>query len=469
MSFHQFLLALRGRIWVFLAILGATVLAALAVTVLLPKTYEATVSVLVDNRDEQSLNAQLMPARQQLGYMQTQVDIIQSQRTARKVVQELGLAEGEATHAAWVKSGSPGNIEDWVAQGVLTKLKVDVSQSSVIAVTYSANDAKYAAAVANAFAKSYMEVTLNLRVEPTKEAAAWFDDQLKDLRKSFEDSQMKLAAFQRQKGIIASDERVDIETTRLNELSAQSLRATETSYDSASRLGQANGGTAAENLPEVIASPLVTTLKTEMLRAESKLQELSTRLGPNHPQYQQQASEVQALRDRLNAEMRTVVGGVRSLTAQNRAREGALKADLAAQRKRVEDLRDARNEAAVLQQDVETSKKAYEAALARKMVNKVESGARQTNVTVLNAAIEPTFPIRPRLPLNVGLGLFVGMLLGLAAVFLLEILDRRVRSDPDLDAVMLGMDVPLLGSIQTWHPSRLLGGDATPRALPSPA
>ena len=160
---------------------------------------------------------------------------------------------------------------------------------------------------------------------------------------------------------------------------------------------------------------------------------------------------------------------MRSLTAQNRAREGALKADLAAQRKRVEDLRDARNEAAVLQQDVETSKKAYEAALARKMVNKVESGARQTNVTVLNPAIEPTFPIRPRLPLNVALGLFVGMLLGLAAVFLLEILDRRVRSDPDLDAVMLGMDVPLLGSIQTWHPSRLLGGDATPRALPSPA
>ena len=54
-------------------------------------------------------------------------------------------------------------------------------------------------------------------------------------------------------------------------------------------------------------------------------------------------------------------------------------------------------------------------------------------------------------------------------MFLLEILDRRVRSDPDLDAVMLGIDVPMLGTLQTWHPSRLLGGDDTPRALPSPA
>jgi chain length determinant protein EpsF len=465
MNFHQFLLALKGRIWVFLAVLGATVAAAILVTVLLPKTYEATVSVLVDNRDEQMLNQNLMPARQQLGYMQTQVDIIQSQRTARKVVQDLGLAEGDAVHAAWVKAGSPGTVEDWVAQGVLTRLKVDVSQSSVIAVTYSASNAKYAAAVANAFAKAYMEVTLNLRVEPTKEAAAWFDDQLKELRKSFEDSQAKLAAFQREKGIIATDERVDIETARLAELSSQSLRATESSYGTPNR----DGRNPSDALPEVLASPLVTTLKTEMLRAEAKLQELSTRLGPNHPQYQQQASEVQALRDRYNAEMRTVVGGARNLSAQAHARAGALKADLAAQKKRVEDLRDARNEAAVLMQDVETSKKAYEAALARKMVNKVESGARQTNVTVLNAAIEPTFPMRPRLPLNLALGLFVGLLLGLAAVFLLEILDRRVRSDPDLDAVMLGMDVPLLGSIQTWHPSRLLGGDDTPKALPNPA
>jgi chain length determinant protein EpsF len=467
MNFHQFLLALRGRLWLFTGLLAATVITALLVTWLMPRTYEAVVSVLVDNRDEQSLNAQLVPARQQMGYMQTQVDIIQSQRVAKKVVQDLKLAEGPNVRAAWQKAGSPGTPEDWVAQGLLTKLKVEVTQSSVIGVMYSASDAKFAAMIANAFAKAYMDVTLNLRVEPTKEAAAWFDEQLKELRKSFEESQGKLARFQREKGILATDERVDVETARLTELSSQALRATELSYDSAARLGQA-GRANSEMVPEVLANPLVTTLKTELLRAESKLQELSTRLGPNHPQYQQQASEVQALRDRVNSEMRKVIGGVATATAQSRAREGALKHDLAAQRKRVEDLRDARNEALVLQRDVDTAQKAYEAALSRKMVNKIESGARQTNVTILNPAIEPTFPSRPKVPLNIALGFFVGTLLGLAAVFLLEILDRRVRSDPDLDAVMLGIDVPLLGTLQTWHPSRLLGADGGPKALPSP-
>jgi len=459
MNFHQFLLALRGRIWLFLALLAATVVAAIGVTILLPKSYEATVSILVDNRDEQVINSQTQPARQQLGYMQTQVDILQSPRVARQVAQDLKLDQSPQVRAAWQKAGSRGTLDDYIAQGLLTKLKVDVSQSSVVSVTYAASDPRFAAAVANAFAKAYVDTTLNLRVAPTRDAAVWFEGQLKDLRKEFENAQAKLGAFQREKGILATDEHADVEQAKLNQLAAESLRATEATY------GASTGGDAT---PEVIANPLVSTLKGQLLAAESKLHEMSTRLGPNHPDYIQQQAEVQALRERVSQETHRVIASVGGGYARNRARDAALKADLAAQRKKVEAMRDARNESLVLQRDVDTAQKAYEAALARQYVNKVESGARQTNVTILDPAAEPTFPSRPKVPLNIALGFFVGTILGLAAVFLLEILDRRVRSDPDLDAVMLGMDVPLLGTLHTWQPTRLLGGDE-PRALPSPA
>ena len=86
----------------------------------------------------------------------------------------------------------------------------------------------------------------------------------------------------------------------------------------------------------------------------------------------------------------------------------------------MEALRDARAQSLVLIRDVDTAQKAYEAALQRYLVNKVESGARQTNVTILNPAIEPSMPLRPRMPLNLALGAFVGMLLGFAAVFFLD-------------------------------------------------
>lgn len=466
MNVQQFLLALRGRLWIFLTLLVGTVAAAVIVTLLLPRTYEATVSLLVDNRDAQSLTTAAQPIREQMGYMQTQIDVIRSERVARKVVDDLKLASDPGAKRAFAESGATGSIEDWIAGAMLPHLKVETSQSSVIQITYGAGDPKSAAAIANAFAKAYMLVTLNLRVEPTKQAASWFEEQLKGLRKDFEDSQARLAAFQKQHGIIASDDRTDVENTRLAELSTQALQAQNATFEAESKYRQTRANTPVDSLPEVLANPLVQTLRGEVLRGESKLQELSTRLGPNHPEYRQQKSEVDALRSRLNAEMHKVVASVESAARQNRAHASDLQAALAAQRDKVVELRDARDQSLVLMRDVDTAQKAYEAALQRYLVNKVESGASQTNVTVLNAASEPTRAARPKVPLNIALGVLVGLMLGFGAVFLLELIDRRVRSTADLEGKL---DAPLLGSLQPWQPSGLLGGPNSPRALPGPA
>ena len=464
MTLHQFLLALRGRLWIFLVLAGTTFAAVVVATLLMARTYEGVVSILADIKDEQLLNSPQQSPRMQLGYMQTQIDILQSQRVARKVVEELKLDENPGVQAAFQRRGGHGDIKDWIAGGLLADLKVDSSQSSVIIAKYSSDDPKFAADVANAFAKAYVATVLQLRTEPTKEAAAWFDDQLKGLRKSFEDAQARLAAFEKERGIIATDERVDVEVARLSELSAQSLRAADLSYDAGARVGQARGGV--DSAPDVLANPLVQSLKGDLLRAESKLQELATRLGPNHPQYQQQQTEVQALRQRVNAETQKVIGGAQANAGQSYARRSALEKDLAEQRKKVETLRQARSQSQVLIRDVDTAQKAYEAALQRFLVNKVESGAKSTNVAILNAATEPVMPSKPKVPLTLALGLFVGLLLGLAAVFFLELLDRRVRSTDDLEA---GVDAPLLGTLQPWRPSRLLAGDdGSPKALPSP-
>ena len=466
MNVQQFLLALRGRLWVFLTLFLGTVAAAVLVTMLLPRTYQATVSVLVANRDEQSLSNAPQGLREQVGYMQTQVDVIQSQRVARRVVEDLKLAENPAARSAFAQSGAHGSIEDWLAGALLSQLHVDTTQSSVIQITYAAHDPAFAAKIANAFATAYMEVNLRLRTEPTKEAAAWFDGQLKSLRKDFETAQSRLAAFQKEHGIIATDERVDVENARLSELSTQALAAQNATYDAQSRASQAHGNARIEDLPEVLSNPLIQTLKGQLLTAEAKLQELSTRLGPRHPEYIQQKSEVDSLRARLNAEEHKVVASLQSADRQNRMHADELQKALAAQRAKVIALRDARAQSLVLIRDVDTAQKAYEAALQRYLVNKVESGAQQTNISILNAATEPMHPSKPKVPLNIALGIIVGLMLGLGAVFLLELVDRRVRSTADLEG---GLDAPLLGTLQPWQPSRLIGGADPPRALPGPA
>ena len=463
MTFQQFLLALRGRLRLFLAIVAATFVGVALVTFLMPRTYEGIVSILADIKDEQMLTSPQQSPRMQLGYMQTQIDILMSQRVARKVVEDLKLDENPNVQAAFQKRGARGDIKDWIAGGLLADLKVDSSQSSVLIAKYSSDNGKWAADVANAFARAYVDTTLKLRTEPTGQAAAWFEEQLKALRTQFEQAQAKLAAFEKENGITSTDERLDVEVARLNELSVQTLRAADLNYEAGARSGIARG--AAENAPDVIANPLVQGLKGDLLRGEAKLSELATRLGPNHPQLLQQQAEVQALRERITSESRRVVGGAQAAAGQSAARRAALERDLATQRKKVEELRQARHRSQVLVRDVDTAQKAYEAALQRFLVNKVEAGAKQTNVTILNAATEPMMPAKPKVPLNLALGLFVGILLGGAAVFFLELMDRRVRSIDDLE---VGADVPLLGTLQPWEPSRLLSGANAPRALPNP-
>jgi polysaccharide biosynthesis transport protein len=465
-NLHQFFLALRGRFWVFAILAASTAVVALLVTLVLPKSYDATVSLLLDYRDEQSLSGTMPSGRDRTGFMQTQMDIITSQRVATQVARDLGLAESPQVKAAFAEAGARGSIDEWLGSGLLENLKVAASQSSVISLTYRANDPEFAARTANAFANAYMATTLDLRVAPTKQATSWFDETLKTLRADLERAQDKLAAFQKEKGIIVTDERVDIENARLTELNNQLLRANDMTYEAQSRSGMAKGSGSRENLPEVLGNPVIQSIKAELMRAEAALSETSTRLGPNHPQYQQQASQVANLRGRMGAEMNRVVQGVQNLTAQNLARQKQLEEAVEAQRRRVIEMRDAKNAAFILARDVETAQKAYEAAQQRYTVNKVESGARYANVTILNEASPPAGAARPKLLLNVAIGVLLGLILGLAAVFLMELLDRRVRSPDDLEA---NLDAPVIGQLQTWNPSRLLGGNGgSHRALPSP-
>jgi chain length determinant protein EpsF len=474
MNLYLFLSALRARFSVFALLLGVTVLAASAVSLMLPKTYTAKVSLLVDAKEEQSLSIALRPLilpQERMNYMKTQMDVITSQKVARKVVRDLKLAESPTARAAFEdNAGGGGSIEDWLGENLLKKLKVETSQSSIIEVSYSSPDPHFSAAVANMFSKAYIDTMLELRVEPTRQAADWFDEQLKSLRANLEDAQAKLTDYHRRQGIVSADEHFDVENTRLGELSAQVGRAQEQTLQWKTREQQARDaleqGRSPDRLPEVLDNPFIQKLKADLLHGEAKLQELATQFGANHPQYQSQFSENQSLREKLDSEMKKIVAGIESSTRQSRQREAEIRKAMAAQRARVLDLKENRNELTVLRRNVESAERAYDTAMQRYVVSQVDSRASQTNVTVLNPAVVPREPSSPRVSLNIALSVVVGTMLGIGVVMLMEMLDRRVRSRSDLD-----LDVPLLAVLNAWQPAgnHLLGRSVGPRpALPRP-
>src|SRR3989440_5301653 len=291
MDLNQYILALKARRKAFFTVLAVTVFTAIVVALVIPKRYDATATILIDARDEQTLAPAHMSPRERAGYIFTQMELIASGKVAHKVVRDLKLAQQPGMREDWERdTGGTGSIEEWIATGLLEKLKVDSGASNIIIVKYSANDAKVAADVANEFAKAYLHVALELRTDPARAAGQWFDEQVKALRADVTSAQSRLTAYQKEKGIAGADERMDVEYTRLAELNGELGRQKATTLDAQTRYKQAQDlskdGVSLEAFPEVLANGYIITVKGALQGPEARLKEQSEIYGPNHPSLQ---------------------------------------------------------------------------------------------------------------------------------------------------------------------------------------
>ena len=465
MTLMKFLLILRARarlavgIFCFVFVLGA------AITLLSPKLYTATASVVVDAKADPVAGV-AYSAQMLTGYIATQVDIINSDRVAQRVVKNLKLDQVPATIESWKDStGGRGDIVVWLGQKLLKQLSVTPSrESSVIDISVDYTDPKMAAVLANAFAQAYMDTNIDLKVEPAKQYAAYFTQMSRALRADLEAKQKKLSDFQAANGIVATDGRLDIENARLAELSTQLSAIQALRQDSQSR--QRQSAADIDSLPEVLQSPLVAGLKSDLSRAEAKLQDIATSLGKNHPDYQNTAAEIASLRSRIAQESAKIAASLSSTTQVNLRREAEIRAALDAQKKRMFDLTHQRDEATVLQNEVTTAQRDLDAVTQRFAQSSLESQTQQTNISLLTPAVEPMFRSGPRVLLNMAVTVFLGCILGAFAALFSEMLDRRVREAADL---LQFSNVPIIGRLPLVKPDGRADRIASlPRAEPSP-
>lgn len=383
-------------------------------------------------------------------------------------MRDLRLAEVPAIREQWQTATSgEGTIEQWLIAFLQANMDVKPSkESNVLTVAYRAPDPQFAAALANAFVKAYVSTTLDLRVDPARQYAGYFDQQAKVALEKLESTRAKLSAYEREHGIIASDERLDVESNRLSELSSQLVALQALSAESGSRQGQAARG--AEQLPDVLANPVVMQLKADLSRAESKLQELGTRYGDNHPQVIEAKATVTDVRSKLRTEIGRVSGGVTVTNNINKQRESEIRTALEAQREKVAKLKAARDDASGLMREAESAQRAYENITTRLTQTSLESQTTQSNVNVLTEAVAPLKPSSPKILLNTALAFVASVILAVGLALLLEMRDRKVRDADDVMAVlplpMLGV-LPAPGKRASALPSaerRLLGNSARP-------
>ncbi|MBL8376618.1 MAG: chain length determinant protein EpsF [Burkholderiales bacterium] len=443
MTFSQFLLILKARFWTVLVTLALVVAVTVGVSLVIPKEYTANTAIVVDVKSPDPVAGMVLPALIAPGYMATQVDIINSDRVAQRVVKMLKLDESPSVRQQWQEATEgKGNVNTWLAELLQKKLDVRPSrESNVINIGFRGADPKFAAAVANAFAQAYIDVNLELKVEPARQYATWFEGQVKQARAQLEKAQLALTEFTQRTGIVAAEERLDFENNKLSELSMQLSAVQAQTADSASKQ---KSGAKADTLAEVMQNPLLNQLKADIARLEGRLKDSNVNLGKNHPQTQRAEEELASLRSKLDAETKQVTSSIGTTLGVNRQKEQELRAAIAAQKARVLELNKTRDEINVLKRDFETAQRNYELVSVRSSQTKLESTSVQTNIAVLNAAPEPIEPSRPRMLLNAVVAVFLGIFLGVGLAFMRELANRRVRSAEDLSELI---GLPLLATI----------------------
>lgn len=442
MTLNQLFVVIRARWRELLSAWILVVLLVMAVTFVKPPSYTATGSVVLDVKSPDPIAGVVLPGMTASSYMGTQLNVLQSERVIVQAIHALRLDADEEQRQAWrdATDGGKGSFDSWLSDRILRKLDATPArESNVMNVAYTARSPEAAARMVNAVVDAYIATTLELRVEPARRNNTFFDARAAGLREDLERAQQKLSAFQRQHGIVATDERLDVESVRLAELNSQWVMLGQQAAESSSRQQQSRGQE--RQMQEVLANPLLVSLTTELSKQESRLNELTSTLGDQHPQVTEARSGIARLKDRIAGETQRVASSVGMNDAIVRERVVKLRAEIEGQRSRILALRTQRDQAVVLQRDVESARTAYDNVTARATQAAMESQATQTNVSVLKRATEPALPSSPKVILNAAVAAIVGLFLGIVYAIWRELRDPRLRMERD---VIDGLRQPLL-------------------------
>ncbi|BES69519.1 hypothetical protein RE428_05370 [Marinobacter nanhaiticus D15-8W] len=440
MTFDTFFRVLLARWKLIFVCFALCVAAALAISVMLPKSYTASTELIIDDKPKDPLSGQYLPADK--GYLATQVNVITSRNVANRVWsllsdEEKALARQQFSEEALAQNEPEQLVAGYVMQNVKAS---PGSDSSVVKISVDSESPEFAAMLANAVAGAYIHASLELRTEPARRFTEWYDGQLDVLRGNLQEARQSLSSYQKEHGIVAVDERLDVENSRLRELSSMLVAAQGQRLQDQARQNNSQSENWRRASSDVLNNPVLQQLRSDLAAAEANLEELSTSLGVNHPQYIQARAEVLTLRSRIAEETAVVGNSIESEAALSSSREKELAQAVAEQKQKVLELTSQRDELAFLQQEVSTAQEAYRAAANQASANRLESRLAESNIAVLNEAIAPSLPSGPNVKLNLVIAAALGVLAGIGLALMLELFNRRVRGRADLEE-MLGLPV----------------------------
>ena len=454
---------LRRR-WTVLTSFAIVLVAMMTATFLTTKIYRATLTLQIEQQESKTAVLGAAAAPNEMAYFdsqnfyQTQYELLKSDALAQRVIEQLNLvAPSQAANKSrsWLDifkkdddkedDATPAEAETGLMAGLPGALTVaPVRNSQLARVHFDSPDPQMAARIANEIAVAFIKLNLERRMEATSYARTFLQERLAQIKVKLEDSEKELNAFMRKEGIVKPDDKQQSPdsqvlgefTTALAKAQGERIRA-ETLYQ------QAKAGDTA-TLHAVVNNKLIAEYKTRLSKLEGDYQEGLKTYKPGYPKMQQLESQIKELQARINQESKGALGGLKANYEAALSQEQQIATKLKESKQTVLGGQDSNFQYNLFKREVDTNRQLYDSLLQRYKEIGVAGGVGINNITVVNKAKVPKFPIKPNLMLNLMIAIALGLGVGIGLALLLEHLDDTIKLPEDMEK-RLGL--PVLGII----------------------
>jgi len=377
-------------------------------------------------------------------YYETQYRIIQSLRVSLVVVAQLGLNHD----GAFLANAPPGITmpaadvsEESAAAALRSRIKVEpVKDSRLAVIKLEDADPDRAQRLLAALLDAYIAMNLDDVHASTSQASEWLHHQLDKLKVELESSEMSLHEYKETKNILSLS--LDDQSNMLREEMKQlndALTQVRTKREEVSARRAQLAKVRTDDPSNLPASELLLSTQLQELRRryEDAVRERDGLLkggkGKNHPDVKALQGEVDAAKSALLAEVKNIQNAVDSDLSILKRQEGGLAGLYESAQKKAFELNLLEIEYNRLRRSKENNERLYSLVLERAKESDLARMLRVNNIHLVDPPLRPGGPVRPQIPFNIATGLFVGLLLGIAAATARGLLDRTIKTPDDLE------------------------------------
>jgi capsular exopolysaccharide synthesis family protein len=437
----DYLIILRKHQWLIITFLLTVVTVVTIASFKMKPVYEAAARVEID---KESQNMSPFPDSNSFGefedsenYIETQSKILQSETLALATIKSLDLArypEFGGKPAIAVHEGAIAR-RPAILGAFLGRLSVKrVPNSRLIQVGFEAEDPQLAATVVNAHLQNFVEENFRSKYDATTRASNWLSAELEELRIKVEKSEDARIAYERENQIWQIDEKQDITTQKLADLSKAVTDAQTDVAEKEALYRMALSGNV-DALPAARGNEVISGLVKRKSDLDESYAEALAQYGPNYPKVLRLADQQKEVDINLADARKTMVASVGIEFETAKSHQELLQEALDKQKAEANDLAEKLVQYHILQHDAESNKQLYDGLLQKLKEASIMAGLRSNNIRVVDPAMAPAGPSRPQKARNIVLAFLVGLVGGIGLALFREYLDNTVKSPDDIEAL----------------------------------